>query len=811
MKVGGTVMRPKSRILLLAGLFTFLVLAFSIPANADPLDTWHVRYPGSFWPDSLSSVAFGNDTFVAVGESGVILTSQDSYQWVRRTSPVDGKDIVLRSVIFANNIFVAVGDRGTILTSPNGYTWKKVKSGISGGRDENHSRTLSRVAYGNGKFVVVGGSGIILTSSDGMKWSRKSSPTTLGLYGLTFGNGIFVAVGHNGTILTSSDGNSWNQQASQDTPWLFCVAYGNGTFVAAGGGVFTSPDGITWTPRTSPLSGWFYDAIFANNIFVMVGHDGIMTSPNGDTWTFASGGYWQDIIFANNTFVALGEFGSILTSPDLFSWTARQSPLTIKRLRSVAFGHNFFVAVGGDENMNYGAIATSFDGISWVERLRTEYGLSSVVFGNNTFVAVGHNGTIFTSPDGITWTQIESPTWSSLFAVTYDNNTFVAVGWGGKSITSLDGTIWAQNTPTNVWYDLYGIAFGNNTFVAVGGSDYGDSIVETSPDGITWTERTSSTNVRLLSVVFGNNTFVAVGGDYSRFNGIDNPTIVTSPDGVTWTTKISLQDIGGYYDVTFANNLFMVVGSCGQIFTSPDGLVWTPRKWEYFMYGCYDFFGVTFGNNTFLTVGQSGQWGPYVVQSDPVAGEYYNLIVDSFGPGTVTNILPGINCRRDCSETFFQNTQVALLATPNLNSAFTGWTGCDLVDGYFCTVIMNNAKNVSAGFITVDFTGPTLVIRKPADSKTLNTATTFVSGTATDSKKGNNGIVQVMVNGERAVNDTAEGKQKAKWSATVHLELGDNIITVAATDSAGNTTTTTRTVTRFSESLAISSGIAQNN
>jgi hypothetical protein len=260
------------------------------------------------------------------------------------------------------------------------------------------------------------------------------------------------------------------------------------------------------------------------------------------------------------------------------------------------------------------------------------------------------------------------------------------------------------------------------------------------------------------------------------------------------------------HDITFANNLFVVVG-IGSILTSQDGLTWTTREWEYYNYGGHSLFGVAFGNNTFIAVGEDSG----IIQSDPVAGDYFNLTVKSSGPGTVTSILPGgINCGNDCSESFFQNTHVTLLATPNPDSAFTGWTGCDLVDGYICTVIMNGAKNVSAGFITVDFTGPTLSIKKPS-GKPLTEATALVSGTATDSKKGNNGIVQVMVNGEKAANDTAEGKQKAKWSATVPLEIGYNIINVAATDSAGNTTTMTHTVTRLSESLTISSGIAQNN
>jgi hypothetical protein len=820
MKILGVAMTRGLRTILFAGYVAFLVLALGVPANADPLDHWHLRYGSLGLNKELFSVAYGNDTFVAVGLRS-LLTSQDSIRWVSRRSPVDGKDIVLRSVIFANNIFVAVGDRGTILTSPNGFTWKKVKSGISGGRDENHSRTLQRVVHGNGKFVVVGGSGIILTSSDGTKWNKKSSPTTLGLYGLTFGNGIFVAVGHNGTILTSSDGNSWNQQASQDTPWLFCVAYGNGIFIAAGGGIFTSPDGITWTPRTAPLSGWFYDATFANNIFVMAAHDGIMRSPDGVLWTTTAVDGGQGVVFANNTFVVVGEYG-IRTSPDGDVWTVRLPYINIGRFNSVTYAQNKFVAVGSDD-INYGEVLTSPDGATWTRVMDHHHGLTGVVFSNDTFVAVGYGGSVVISPDTITWTEITTPTQNDLSAVTYANGMFVAVGAAGIILTSPDGLEWMQSaSPTG--QDLYAIAFGNNTFVATGyNQEYSGGFplrylatILTSPDGINWTKRTWETPKKyssLTGIAFGKGLFVAVGKTNRWYGEIADPILITSTDGIEWTTGTPASEPNGYtynlHTITFADNTFVAGGSGHSIITSPDGITWTFRDWEYYSYGG-DFLSIVFGNNTFVAVGEGNNI--LVAQSDPVAGDYYNLTVESSGPGTVTSILPGgINCGRDCSEAFFQNTQVTLLATPDLNSAFTGWTGCDTVDGYFCTVIMNNAKNVSAGFITIDLTGPTVVIRKPLDGKTLTTATTLVSGTATDSKKGNNGIVQVMVNGERAANDTAEGKQKAKWSATVPLEIGYNIINVAATDGAGNTTTMTHTVTRLSESLAISSGIAQNN
>jgi hypothetical protein len=469
-------------------------------------------------------------------------------------------------------------------------------------------------------------------------------------------------------------------------------------------------------------------------------------------WTVSDSGGCQGITFANNTFVAVGGVGEIVTSPDAITWTIRGQHFTIEGLKSVTYGQNRFVAVWG---LNDGATAASPDGITWTQGILTEHPLSGVAYGNDTFVAVGFGGTILTSGDGITWVQIPSVTWENLYGITFGNNTFVAVGTGGNTLVSPNGLTWTQGNslPFPDYHWLNGVFYGNNTFVAVGGN-----------------------------------------------------RVLTSLDGITWSEKMSTE--WSLDDVAYSNNTFVAVGDCGKIFTSPDGLVWTPREWRYYNFGCYPFYDVTYGNNTFLAVGYAV--GPYIVQSDPVGGEHYSLTVTSTGPGTVTSLLPGISCGSDCSEAFFQNTHVTLLATPDLDSAFTGWTGCDTVDGYSCTVIMNSAKNVSAGFLTVDLTGPTVVIRKPSDGKTLTTATALVSGTATDSKKGNNGIVQVMVNGEKAANDTAEGKQKAKWSATVPLKIGYNIINVAATDGAGNTTTMTHTVTRLSESLAISSGIAQN-
>jgi hypothetical protein len=56
-----------------------------------------------------------------------------------------------------------------------------------------------------------------------------------------------------------------------------------------------------------------------------------------------------------------------------------------------------------------------------------------VTYGNGLFVAVGEDGTILTSPDGVTWTQRTSGTSNWLNGVAYGNGLFVAVGWAAPS------------------------------------------------------------------------------------------------------------------------------------------------------------------------------------------------------------------------------------------------------------------------------------------------------------------------------------------------------------------------------------------
>ena len=144
---------------------------------------------------NLFGVAWSGTQFVAVGDSGIILTSPNGIAWTSRTS---GTTQSLNGVAWSGTQFVAVGISGIIVTSPDGIVWTTRTSGTG--------LPLDGVNWSGTQFVAVGGGGadgIILTSLDGITWTRQASGTTNRLFGVVWSGTQSVIVGANGTILTS--------------------------------------------------------------------------------------------------------------------------------------------------------------------------------------------------------------------------------------------------------------------------------------------------------------------------------------------------------------------------------------------------------------------------------------------------------------------------------------------------------------------------------------------------------------------------------------------------------------------------------
>ena len=85
----------------------------------------------------------------------------------------------LYAVTYGNNKFIAVGNRGKILYSDNGSSWDNGTSGIT-------SR-LNEITYSNNasKYIAVGHSGKIISSSSGSTWDNAIDKNST-IYGIAY-------------------------------------------------------------------------------------------------------------------------------------------------------------------------------------------------------------------------------------------------------------------------------------------------------------------------------------------------------------------------------------------------------------------------------------------------------------------------------------------------------------------------------------------------------------------------------------------------------------------------------------------------
>jgi hypothetical protein len=296
--------------------------------------------------------------------------------------------------------------------------------------------------------------------------------------------------------------------------------------------------------------------------------------PDDHTWGTTALGYLNGGYGIGGRYVALRTGSTVgATSEDGITWDTRASLMPSAANWSAITAGSFddgstvgkvsrFVAVAGTAANTTGAY--SADGITWsASSMVTSATWVDVTFGAQNFLAISSDvTTVRISGDGEIWDQTGTLTTTGFTSVAYGKGKFVAIK-SGTNVTNYSttgtGTWTAGTLPSSSNWNS--IAYGNNRFVAV--SSTSGTIAAYSLDGITWAASTLPATAVWTKITYGQGVFLAVS---------TTTAAATSPDGVTWTLRATSTAASGFSAVTFGNRnrygLFVGVGgSTGQVAT----------------------------------------------------------------------------------------------------------------------------------------------------------------------------------------------------------------------------------------------------
>lgn len=343
----------------------------------------------------------------------------------------------------------------------------------------------------------------------------------------------------------------------------------------------------------------FYSVAFGNGRYIACGTSGFaVTSEDGSVWSETDlfpedwdrlKGTLKAIRWNGERFVAVGSWGTVLTSSEGDTWESYQDSIgnTSIAFEDVTFGNDMWVAVGWSGSAEGGHhIFTSSDGMSWEEQespvteaFHRLYGVywDSVL---NIFIAVGNNVCILTSDNGIDWYEQESPIEESNYRTVVRYGEMLVIGgshddmWAYAAIiTSLDGLEWEQQE-----VPLNDMGFSSSVYELVVGEDalLGFSrFFYSSDDGIEWEISRETEEYAFLNAgLYRDSVYIGVGSDLTILRAeIRETALIDEP----------ARDVNAFRPYVFADglhNLRLPRGSHHvQLFTLKGELVWRESVW----------------------------------------------------------------------------------------------------------------------------------------------------------------------------------------------------------------------------------------
>lgn len=556
--------------------------------------------------NNLQAVAFFGNRIIITGANGAIAYSDDGVNFTNCSVNSEGDWLV--SVAASPNMAVAVGDHGLLYTSNDGAAWT-FQGVISG---DNYDSWLTSVAYGNGVFVTTGDQGetgdygtpysYIATSSDGIHWTSQTSGnlSLLKNLGGNLENVIWVnttgaitnfpytgfwAVDDQGNaIYSTNNGVNWKQfPVFNSTNVLYTIAADNGSGLLAGdsevrlGYYSASSNRVVWPEQVgqalTAVPSWTYFTAVSqtNGVYELAGYDGMLVQSyltngnyNWNTPYYSARDWLWQVSLVNGLYVAVGDNARVMTSGDGADWDIEEVPLT----NSVSLADTVFFCVGGTTNLlaaagTAGSLAISPNFDYPVIQTNTDGSLLT-----NSVSSLGVAWYSMTAPAGTTNDLDGVGVFSNKLYLVGGNGTILALNFtNGSSLNTnnvnsfLGGANWTTLS-SGTSDDLTGIATSTNGLLVLTG-DAG--AILTSPNGSNWTQRVSGTANWLYRLRCVNGHLLAVG---------ENGTLLTSANGTNWTSTSS-GVTNWLNDAIMVSNTCYVVGNQGLVLASTDFVHWT--------------------------------------------------------------------------------------------------------------------------------------------------------------------------------------------------------------------------------------------
>jgi hypothetical protein len=371
------------------------------------LTQWSVTIPSadSIWANSRppSSVAFGNETFIAATSAG-LFRSTNAIDW--SASPSVGPPYATPTVRFVHDRFVTFFSAfsAPVMSSPDGLGWSPVDTRIVGPLVCDATDGTNILLAGDGVVSPTSGTNSILLNPSKVK--------PLSVEEVPDGTLILCEAYPRFVTLFSTNNLDWARNEFLWNDRIVYVAHVGNTLFALSGfqnNFYLSTDGKNWETRTNQ-SPYFLRAIAAGP----TGYTALATARDSH----------------NNA------AGFILSSPDTFQWTEQvQTPQPFPTLLQYENGN--VVAAGNPEGfVPESLVYTWVRGSQWfTNSYYREEGFRSLTFGNNMFLGIaGYQNQIWTSPDGNVWQNVSQPALRfdggmiGLQSVAFGSNHFVAVG-----------------------------------------------------------------------------------------------------------------------------------------------------------------------------------------------------------------------------------------------------------------------------------------------------------------------------------------------------------------------------------------------